>query len=112
MPSKFPGWKSFDRYPYGSEHGFGIATCIHCGRASRYKLNWPNDAFYSIEIAKHTLWANDRDFLVLLFKFVNNPKNSAPKKADHEDIRRIPRVFFLKKYREALIRRLANLLEH
>lgn len=117
LPKNFP-WKQSNVHPYlqwrpeCNVEQWGILSCPNCGRAGRHRLNWPEEAYYTIEIGGRKLWATNREFLAELLRFVDNPRNSTPSKLHPYNLKIIPRVFYQKRHRKTLKRKLMQLLEN
>jgi len=114
MPKKL-SWKS-SRNPtlqaqrtWGPGEPWGIATCGACGFAGPHKLKWPKDAYYRGTVGGKTLFAPDREFLVRLLRLIEHQKS--PSNRNSPDLRAVPRIFFLKKNHDAMIKTLNRLLE-
>ena len=55
----------------------GEVTCLHCGQSGVHALNWPDEAWFSIEVGNVQLWALDEPMLQDIRNFIAATDNRA-----------------------------------
>ncbi|MYN04649.1 hypothetical protein GTP41_21375 [Pseudoduganella sp. DS3] len=91
-------------WPVGSVH------CANCHLRRRHRLNWPDDAYFSIAYRHHVLWAFHRESAVDLLAYLLNAKRGVSGYRWGTYLMHVPTVFKVKKAREAVGKKLARLL--
>lgn len=85
-----------------------VVTCPRCVARHPHQLSWPADAFYRLEHRGATLWAWNREYLVMIRDFIASERRDA---AGHFYFRRkLPKEFLLAKRRSELTAKLDRLL--
>lgn len=110
-----------NRFPYlfprrtGPLGGFGhfdgaegVVTCPRCVARYAHRLSWPADAFYQIEYRGATLWAWNREYLIMVRDFIASDRRDTT--GHHYLRRKLPKVFLLAKRRAQLTSKLDRLL--
>jgi len=88
----------------------GSVSCKRCATNQMHALDWPSEAYYSIEYKNKQLWAFNRDSADELCRFINSHTR---KEADFRwasFLLHIPTVFKSKKARESVVNKLNRLL--
>lgn len=115
---KFGGGFAFERFPhvfpwrdpnnpfvhYERREPWGVVSCGGCAYRKKHLLNWPDDAFWRVELPVGVLWACTRGHLVGIRRYVSG-----------EDRRggafdRIPKEFLLKRNVERVLRGIDQVL--
>ena len=89
----------------------GAFRCLACNACETYVLNWPNDAFYQIEIKGSILWAFNRDSLIDLRDFILSKEREVGNHKWLFYLRQIPTVFKSKSNREKVVKKLNKLID-
>lgn len=94
---------------YGHFRGAeGVVTCARCVARRPHRLAWPADAFYRVEFRGATLWAWNREYLVMIRDFIASERRDTK---GHDYFRRkLPKVFLQAKSRGDLTARIDRLL--
>lgn len=88
----------------------GTVVCTGCGLRRKHVLKWPADAFYSIAIRGKSLWAFNRETLMVLRTFIGSSnRNTRDFKLDGF-LHHVPKNFLTAKVREEITRKLDALL--
>ncbi len=61
-----------NRAVFASLDNEGVLVCKTCPSAQRYKLNWPEDAYFQITYKGQKLWAYNRAFAVSLLAYLES----------------------------------------
>ena len=95
-----------------SSHGLGVGSirCEHCEMRGKYKLNWPDDAYYSIAYRNQVLWAFHRESALELQHYLLSTKRDVSPYRWASFLLHVPTVFKTHKAREAVGKQLQRLL--
>ncbi|MTI10918.1 hypothetical protein [Curvivirga aplysinae] len=63
-------WNHESSYLSNKSSQFGAVSCSNCCTRRRHFLNWPADAFYSIQVKDKILWAYNRDSTIELRDYI------------------------------------------
>jgi hypothetical protein len=86
----------------------GVVTCARCVSRCAHQLAWPSEAYYLLEHRGATLWAWNREYLVMIRDFIASQQRDT---AGHYYFRRkLPKEFLLAKRRVELTAKLDRLL--
>lgn len=93
-------------------HGFdlGSVRCNCCGTNQVHAIDWPNEAYYSIEYKGHQLWAFNRESATDLHSFISGDERKVSDYKWRGFLLHIPTVFKTKKAREPVVKKLNRLL--
>ncbi|MEP6341684.1 MAG: hypothetical protein ABJ275_00045 [Maricaulaceae bacterium] len=95
----------------------GVIVCNSCDFRRLHKLSWPNDAYFKINYKTETLWAFNREMVIVILNYL---KSSDRKKrvtsttghvSQHTWLRKIPTVFQTKKSAPHVIKKLEKILK-
>ncbi len=86
----------------------GVVTCARCVARRPLRLAWPADAFYRLEHRGATLWAWNREYLMMIRNFIASERRDT---MGHYYFRRkLPKEFLFAKRRGELTAKLDRLL--
>lgn len=88
----------------------GYLYCPQCHFAAKHVLNWPADAYYTIQYRDHVLWAFNRDMMVEIRNYIHAPTRSDLYPVEPVIIRHLPTFFKRAKNRDTLVKKLDKLL--
>jgi hypothetical protein len=93
-------------------YGFdlGSVSCQTCCTNQMHALDWPNEAYYSIEYKNSQLWAFNRESANDLYSFIIGSERKVSDFTWRGFLLHIPTVFKTKKAREPVAKKLNKLL--
>lgn len=104
--------------------GLGVMTCTRCHQRRRHDLQWPDDAYFSVDYRGHRLWAYNRAYAVKLMNYIrsNERRKGIKGYIDRGDrkieidgidnfLHRIPKVFQSKRARHHIVNKLKKKLQ-
>lgn len=99
-------FQPISRYYLGGEdlRWRGRIICDSCGLWRKHTLDWPKDAYFTIEYKGETLWAYNRKWGAMLRDFIAEGDSNAPM------FRKIPAHFRNAKARDEVLKRLDKAL--
>jgi len=86
----------------------GVCRCSQCG-TKKHELDWPLDAYFSIEYKGEHLWAYSRDYAVALRDFIESDERVTRSKY-MSFLLKIPTVFKKSNARDTVVKKLNKLL--
>ena len=86
----------------------GVLTCKSCPAVRRYKLNWPEDAYFQITYKGQRLWAYNREFAVSLLDYLESEMRASTNSRPF--LNSVPAVFQTSKARPNVVRALKQKL--
>lgn len=98
---------AYSSYTYDIHQlSLGGMRCYHCHAFQKHKLDWPNDAFYSITYQQQMLWAYDDESCRALRHYIaSNSREIKPSKwASY--LLHIPRIFKSRHARTDIVKQL------
>ncbi|EKR91219.1 hypothetical protein LEP1GSC163_3463 [Leptospira santarosai str. CBC379] len=95
-----------DRYDHGS------IVCSSCGYRSKHVLNWPDDAYYQIEIKNKKLWAFNFDSYAELIKYIESKDRNLNKYQWGFFLLHLPTEFLKSKVRSEVVKRLRKITNY
>ena len=108
FPYLFPR-RTIPRGHFGHYDGAeGVVTCPRCVTRYAHRLAWPAEAFYRLEHRGATLWAWNREYLVMIRDFIASEQRDTP--GHFYFSRKLPKAFLLAKRRAMLTAKLDRLL--
>jgi len=112
LPDGYYSEKWKNKYSSSSYEGkrAGAYSCSYCNNSRKHNLDWPIDAFYSIEYKSQQLWAYNRESLVDLRDFIESDERTARNFKWRFFLMHIPTIFKKEKAREAVVKKLNKLL--
>ena len=87
----------------------GSWRCYSCYRCSKHVLNWPIDAYYSVEYKGQILWAFNKESAQEVLAYLQQKKCNKDDKY-YNLIKRIPAIFTSSKARDSVIKKLIKRL--
>ncbi|MDH5433005.1 MAG: hypothetical protein OEY19_03605 [Gammaproteobacteria bacterium] len=94
-----------------NETYLGSYACPACKTNNKHTLQWPEDAYYSIEHKGKVLWAFNRESATDLYDFLNGSTRKVDNFKWQHFLLHIPTVFKTAKARDSVVKKLAKLLE-
>jgi len=93
-------------------HGIdlGSVSCQTCRTNKMHLLDWPNEAYYSIDYKSNQLWAFNRESANDLYSFIHGNERKVSDFKWRGFLLHIPTVFKTKKAREPVTKKLNKLL--
>ena len=93
-------------------HGYdlGSLSCNSCNTNKIHALEWPQEAFFSIEYKGQVLWAYNRESAMELYNFISAAERKELKSKWGGFLLHIPTIFKTKKAREPVAKKLRRLL--
>ncbi|TCK02592.1 hypothetical protein [Marinobacterium mangrovicola] len=88
----------------------GSVSCGHCHTRKPYILNWPYDAFYSINVKNKTLWAFNRESAVDLRDYIESTDRKTSKYRWASFLLHIPTTFKKHSVRDSVVKKINRLL--
>ena len=93
----------------------GVITCNHCTLRRRTNIDWPKQAYFSLDYKNKTLWAYDREMALAILQYLKNPartklSQSALNKTSYWWLHNLPTVFQTKKATPHIVKKLEKLL--
>lgn len=88
----------------------GLICCHQCMAKQKHQLEWPQDAFYSIEFKGHLLWAFNKMMMQQIRDYIQAKDRDAVFASEPIVIRHLPTVFKLAKNREGLVKKINKLI--
>lgn len=88
----------------------GSLRCDTCKTNLKHVLNWPDDAFYSLDHKNDILWAYNRASAVDLYNFIDGAERKVDDYQWRNFLFHIPTVFKTKKARDNVVKKLGRLL--
>jgi hypothetical protein len=111
-----PGYTAQDwEHPkYGCHRAhwpIGSYTCSHCHARAVHRLNWPQDAYFSVSYRNHVLWAFHRESAIALTDYLASTQRSVWGYGWVTFLQHVPTVFKVRKAREAVVKQMGKLLD-
>jgi len=102
---------SHSRYLYRS-HGLDIGSvnCSGCFLRRNHQLNWPEEAYFSIEYKGHQLWAFNRESAAELREYIHGSVRKHEKYKWNNFLLHVPAVFKRQGTRDHVVKKLSRLL--
>jgi len=99
------------KYLYRS-HGLDIGSvnCSHCHLRRKHQLNWPEEAYYSIEYKGNQLWAFNRESACDLRDYIESNHRKYGEYKWGGFLLHVPTVFKKQGAREHVVKQLGRLL--
>jgi sarcosine oxidase delta subunit len=94
-----------------SDWRVGSMRCAYCGARGKHTLNWPEDAYFSIALRGHVLWAFHRESTIELVQYVLSTERDISRYRWPSFLLHVPSVFKVRKAREAVVKQLSKLLD-
>ncbi len=93
-------------------HGtdLGATTCRNCQMRKPYILQWPKDAFYSINIKSELLWAFDRESAVELRDYIASSDRKTKKYKWASFLLHVPTTFKRQNVRGSVVKQINKAL--
>ena len=88
----------------------GALTCPACSRRNKHTLDWPEDAYFTLEYKGASLWAFHREAAQELRDFIASPDRHTRGYVWQAFLRKVPTTFKTKKARATVLKRLDRLL--
>ncbi|WP_300526922.1 hypothetical protein [Maricaulis sp.] len=108
LPVRRAGKRHFEA---GAPDWSGEVRCLSCTKMGRHELSWPEDSYYAIEHGGQTLWALDREMMVLIRRFVAAGADRSRVQGENRRIlSRIPALFLDAKSRDEVVRKIDKVL--
>jgi len=85
-------------------------SCKYCVHRKLHKVNWPEDAYYRVEVCGGVLWGWSRDHFISIRDFIASKDRDLSKSLARRDLRRLPAQFLNVKRRATVIRAMDRLL--
>ncbi len=107
-----------NRAVFASLDNEGVLVCKTCPSAQRYKLNWPEDAYFQITYKGQKLWAYNRAFAVSLLAYLESETrkktmvSDGGARATRPFLNSVPTLFQTAKARPIVVRALKQKLGH
>lgn len=89
---------------------FAHICCYQCMAKQKHRLEWPNDAFYSLEFKGHSLWAFNKQMMLQIRDYIQAKDRNAVFESEPIVIRHLPTIFKLAKNREILVKKINKLI--
>lgn len=111
-PAIFPWSHPANRqYDWGKGELWGICVCPTCGYHNKHLLDWPNDAYYAVEVRNNILWAWNREYAVAVRRYLATPEcDPVYTPGINYFLIHIPKMFRMKRNRELARKKLEHLL--
>lgn len=84
-----------------ADGALGVVSCAKCVSRYAHTLSWSADAFYRVEYRGESLWAWNREYLVIVRDFIASPARDTY--ASYYLRRKIPKFFLLAKHRAGIV---------
>ncbi|WP_051303188.1 hypothetical protein [Psychromonas aquimarina] len=93
-------------------HGtdLGAFCCAHCQARERYILQWPDDAYYSINYKGETLWAFNRESSIDLRDYIASKLRKTENYKWANFLLHVPAVFKKQNARDKVVKQINRLL--
>ena len=89
----------------------GTSTCMECQKRRKSVLNWPEDAWYQVEVRGKVLWAFDRPSLIALRNYIAaTERNKVRRESYTAFLLNVPTHFLTAKVRDETVKKLNQLL--
>ena len=93
----------------------GVIACNHCTLRRRTNINWPEQAYFSVEYKNKKLWAYNREMALAILEYLKNPSRkkfsqSIRNQTSYGWLGNLPTVFQTKKATPHIIKKLEKLL--
>jgi hypothetical protein len=102
-----------NHYDPGIPDWSGDLNCPACGMAGRHELNWPSEAYFTVDHGGQTLWALDHEMMVEFRAFIaaGAERKTLREASPHwRHLMRIPSVFLTAKAREPMLKKIDRVL--
>ncbi|QGS50007.1 hypothetical protein [Shewanella putrefaciens] len=113
FPEKYQGastWEHRANSAFTDGTDLGLICCHQCMAKQKHQLEWPQDAFYSIEFKGHLLWAFNKMMMQQIRDYIQAKDRDAVFASEPIVIRHLPTVFKLAKNREGLVKKINKLI--
>lgn len=90
--------------------GLGSVRCAQCGLRGTHRLDWPNNAYYSIAYRGQVLWAFHRESALELQHYLLSTKRDVSQYRWASFLLHVPTIFKTHKARAAVAKQLQRLL--
>lgn len=113
LPEKYQGastWEHRANSAFTDGTDLGLICCHQCMAKQKHQLEWPQDAFYSIEFKGHLLWAFNKVMMQQIRDYIQAKDRDAVFASEPIVIRHLPTVFKLAKNREGLVKKINKLI--
>lgn len=99
------------KYLYRSHcQDIGTIQCAGCGLIKKHKLDWENEAYFSITYKGKHLWAFNRESAQELKQYINSKDRNLDKYNWSNFLLHIPSVFKKQSARDSIVKSLSKLL--
>jgi hypothetical protein len=93
----------------------GVIACNHCTLRRRANINWPEQAYFSVEYKNKKLWAFNREMAQAILEYLKDPSRkkfsqSSKNQTAYGWLNNLPTVFQTKKATPQVIKKLEKLL--
>jgi hypothetical protein len=111
LPSRYDAsdW-NHSKYPIGTRHNIGSVRCQQCHYRSIKAINWPNEAYYNVEIKGQTLWSFNTDSTLELRAYIHSKDRQINNYTYRDFLFHLPTNFKTKKMRDKITKKLDQLL--
>lgn len=96
--------------PGGGRSSAGTVICPACGLRRKHTLNWPSDAFFTVDYRGHVLWAFNRSHAAALLDYIRSEDRSLSGRDWQDSLKKIPAPFKSKKARDTVVKKLEGIL--
>jgi len=116
FPKIFP-WRAkenqWTKVSFGGERPvWGVISCRSCPCRRKHKLDWPQDAFYKVEVCNDVLWGWSRDHFVSIRDFISSKDRDLGKRPNYSWLhKKIPAHFLNVKRRAAVVKAIDRFLK-
>lgn len=113
LPEKYQGtstWEHRANSAFTDGTDLGLICCYQCMAKQKHRLEWPNDAFYSLEFKGHSLWAFNKQMMLQIRDYIQAKDRDAVFESEPIVIRHLPTIFKLAKNREILVKKINKLI--
>ncbi|MDB2437852.1 hypothetical protein N9W89_04000 [Hellea sp.] len=93
----------------------GVIACNHCTLRRRINIDWPKQAYFTVEYKGKVLWAYNREMALAILEYLKNSSRkklsqSARNQTSYAWLSNLPTVFQTKKATPTVVRKLEKLL--
>lgn len=85
--------------------GEGTVVCTQCGLRRKHKLNWPDEAYYKINVKQHSLWAFNRQSAIDLRDYIQSEDRDRSVYKSRHFLLKVPSHFQAKNLRDLIVKR-------